>query len=498
MNDYFVFELIKSLDLKEIKEFKVFLSSPFFNNKKYLRNYFIKILTYYPDFTDSELIFSKVKKKLNLKDSTLRAVNSKLSKLLMEFLTYKNFNKNTFDKTNFLFKELIYRNLLGVFKTKSNRFDKYELPNIHKDSFFFLNLFLYSSFKINHKLDSIEFLKKENVNEIVSNINLSYHYLYVFFITSTISDYINFSICYYDYGVNIDDTFLNKLISTVNTELITEFIKKDKKTYSFFSIYIRLLECFKDISNVKKYISYKNAFFDCIERLNEDERNFHLTNLINLCLLPKRTNELNLLYNEIVFGLYKIMLEKKYYLDSKNKYLSPSLFRDILIISIKLNELHWAKEFVTNYSRRVAPEQKENMLNFGFAYLYNNTHNYAKSIEYLYKIKVDRFIYKYDVRDMHLKMLYEMYEYEKVLEKIHSYKDFLRNNEFATKDRKLFRGNFIKFLENLTLYKIGNLKIDIGYLKKLILNAKHISNKKWLIEKIEESMNKKKINIKLN
>ena len=42
-------------------------------------------------------------------------------------------------------------------------------------------------------------------------------------------------------------------------------------------------------------------------------------------------------------------------------------------------------------------------------------------------------------------MLYETNEFEEVLKKIHSYKDFLRKNEFATKDRKLYRGNFTRY-----------------------------------------------------
>jgi hypothetical protein len=495
MKEYFVVEVIKSLNKKEIKEFKVFLSSPFFNNKKYLIDFFKKLSFYHPNYYPPKFSMDKFKRKLNYSENTFRAIQSKLTKLLIEYLTYKNIDRNVYNKNNHMFNELIYRNLLDIFNARSSKFDKYNLSFIKKDSFYYFDLFLHNSFKINYQLSSREFLnKKEKVSGIINNINNSYKYLYVFFLTSAISDYINYLVLYYDYDINVDNTFLKQLIEEINTKSLNEYIKEDNVVSSFFNIYMKLLECFKDISNENKYESYKSIILKKIENMNSDERNFHLTNLMNLCLLPKETNEIDLVFERKVFDLYKVILEKEYFLDSKNRFLPLPLYRAILIVSINLKKFEWAEKFILLNSKKVSPDQIDNIRNFGLAYLYNSKLEYETSLKYLYKIKIDRFIYKYDVRDMNLKMLYEMNDIESVLTSIHNYKEFLRTNEFSSREIKLFRGNFVKFVEKLTYFKSGNKNIDVGYIRKLILKAKHISNRNWLLEKVNE-LNNESFNI---
>lgn len=492
MKDYFVLEIIKSLNKEEIKEFKLFLSSPFFNNKKYIIEFYKKIILNYPNFSEPKFSIEKIKNELKLNDNTFRAIQSKLTKLLIEYLTYKNINKSVFCKNNYKFKELLYRNLLDIFSAKSNKFEKNCFPFIKKDPFYFYDLFLYKLNKINYLLSIKEFLNnKESIKKIINNINDSYKYLYTFLLTSTISDYINCTVMYYNYDMTLDETFFKKIIDRMNIDPLLDYIKKDNELCSFYNIYLNLLDCFNDVSNENKFDLYKNTFFKNLNNLNDDEKSFHFTALINLCVIPKRTNDKELIFLRKAFELYKIIIEKKYYKDSKNIYLPIPLFRAIVNISVKLGEFKWTEEFILKNYSFVTHEQSKNMLNYGLAYLYNAKSEYEKSIEYLYKIKIDRFIYKYDIRDMYLKMLYELNDFEDVFESIHNYRDFLRTNEFSSRDIKLYRGNFIKFLEKLTYLKSSDNKNDAGYLKKLIIQAVHVSNRNWLLEKVNELIEEK-------
>jgi hypothetical protein len=194
-----------------------------------------------------------------------------------------------------------------------------------------------------------------------------------------------------------------------------------------------------------------------------------------------------------VFELYNVILKNKYYLDSRNKYLPVPLFRSILIISVLLKKYDWAEDFIINYSKLVPPEHIQNIKHYGLAYLYNAKLDFYNSLDNLYKIKVDRFIYKFDARDMHLKVLYEINDYESVLESIHNYKCFLSKSTFSTNEIKSFRGNFIKYLEKLTYFKTGSHNIDIGFIYKIIQNENKVSNKNWLIEKTKDLIDKRYI-----
>lgn len=479
-------KLLLSLSREETKKLRKFLVSPYFNNKKFILKFYDEIMTYYPNFTSSNFSMDIIKTEIKIKENTFRSLQSKLVKSIYEFLVFENISKNKFNKVNCLCSELLFRNLFDIFQKRVKRFEEHELPNIKQDSFYFYNLFLLKSYKANNDiLSKIISSKKNKAIDVLNYIDNCYHYILVFAISLVISDYIKYIIINLDYGVDIDKTLLGEIVGKIDFKNISQLLEDEKEIFNYFAIYYKLLKSFVDFSNGKKYLDYKKSVFKNIKLMNEDERNFHISNLINLCLLPKRSSETDKFFTKNVFELYKIMLNKEYYKDTKNKYLPIQLFRNILITSTKLKKYTWAIQFINIYSRKVSPDQTKNVYNYGLAYLYNAKQDYEKSIKYLHQIKIDRFIYKFDVRDMNLKMFYEIGEYEKVIELIHNYKDFLRNNKFSTKDRRLFRGNFIKFLEKLVIIKCGSKILDAGYLRKLIIQAKHVSNRNWLIEKVD-------------
>jgi hypothetical protein len=484
--------LLSSLTKKEINKFRSFLVSPFFNNRKYIVKFFDALTFYCPHYNNTEFKLDEFRNSLKMKKSTFKSVQSKLLNSLLQYFTYVNIEKNNFAKLNHLSEELIYRNHFEIFAKRIKRFENRELPNLKIDSFFFFNNYLLNTNKINKELLSKLILSKKNkVYKIIDDIDKCYKFLLVFIISIAISDYIKSKILYIDYNVDINNTILNSFIKEFNIPSLIRIVKKDKTIYSFLNIYIRLIDCFEDFSNLKKYEEYEKLVFKNIDNMSEDEKNFHIYNLINYCTIPKNTNDLELLFKRKVFELYNIILKNEYYIDSKNKYLPISLFRSILIISVVLQEFEWAKKFISNYSTKVSPDQINNIKNFGLAYLYNAKSDFIKSLEYLYKIKIDRFIYKFDVRDMQLKLLYDINDFESVLEVIHNYKDFLRESDFSTKEIKIFRGNFIKCVEKLAQHKSGNTKIDIGYMQRFILRENQIANKNWLLSKVNEILEKK-------
>jgi hypothetical protein len=492
MEQNILLKLLSSLSQKEIKNFRDFLASPFFNKKKYITNFFDTIIYYYPNYNSNEFNLEKFRNNINMKKSTFRSMQSKLLNSLLKYYAYINIDKNCFTKLNHLSDELIYQSHFEIFSRRIKRFEQHDMPKIKIDSFFFFNNFLLNTHKVNRELLSkLIVSKRNNACKIIDNIDKCYKYLLVFIISIAISDFIKSIILNIDYNVEINKTILYKFLKEINIDSYLELVKNDKIIYNYLNIYILLLECYKDFSNLIKYEDYENVVFNNIDNMSEDEKNFHIYNLINYCTIPKNTNDLDLLFKRKAFEIYKIILSNEYYKDSRNKYLPVSLYRSILIISVLLKEFEWTREFIDNYYKKVSPEHISNIKNFGLAYLYNAKSDFSKALEYLYKIKIDRFIYKYDVRDMHLKLLYDISDYESVLEAIRNYKDFLRTSDFSTKEIKLFRGNFIKCMEKLAYYKSGNNKIDIGYLQRFILRENQISNKNWLLNKTNEILEKK-------
>jgi len=492
MKNSILINLLSSMTRKELKKFKVFLISPFFNNKKYIINFFDKLIINYPQFKNNNFDIDEFREANNIKKSTLKSMQSKLFSLLLQYFTYTNFSKNYQNKMNILSDELVYRNQFEILTKKIKKFEKYDLANIKIDPFYFLNSFLLNANKVNIELLSNFVISKKNKSQsIIKEIDYGFKYLLVFVISIATSHYIKSKILYIDYNVEISDTAFIKFLENMDIPFFMKTVKEDKGLYNYLKIYNKLLICFKDFSNLKKYEEYEKIVLRNISEMNEDEKNFHLHNLMNYCTIPKNSIDLDILFKKKVFELYNTVLKNKYYLDSRNKYLPVSLFRSILIISVFLKKYNWADKFIINYSKMVPPEHIQNINYYSLAYLYNAKSDFYNSLEYIYKIKIDRFIYKFDARDLHLKLLYDINDYESVLESIHNYKDFLRNSKFTTKEIKSFRGNFIKILEKLTYFKCGNSKIDIGYLYNNIQKESQISNKNWLLDKVKDAIDKK-------
>jgi hypothetical protein len=192
-------------------------------------------------------------------------------------------------------------------------------------------------------------------------------------------------------------------------------------------------------------------------------------------------------FNQELFDFYNYILKKEYFKDFKSEYLSYKLFRDILLLALRLKKYDWVQNFVRSYNIKLHPNCRKNMLNYGFAFYYHAKGDFTNSLNYLNKINFDYFIYKYDVRKLKLKIFYELNYLEECLYLIHSSREFLRKDVLLPQERKNSIKLFFYYTEKLIFYKMEKPGYDIGFIKEKILLEKNISNKDWLLEKIKEA-----------
>ena len=125
------------------------------------------------------------------------------------------------------------------------------------------------------------------------------------------------------------------------------------------------------------------------------------------------------------------------------------------------------------------------MINYSYVYLYNDLNEFEKSLVHLNKIELDYFTYKYDVYNLKVKIYYELEYFESALELIHTYTQYIRNDKLLERSLKIGHNNFLKYTEQLILYRLAKESIQLGFLKKKIQKSDNLFHKKWLIEKIE-------------
>lgn len=491
-------KLLKSFSPEEIKRFRNFLKSPYFNSNKNVILLFDKIVKIYPSIYKPNFTNDKFKKKINkygfYNENTLRYLLWCLQKLIDRFLIEENLYNDKLYSADFLLFQYNLRNIGKLTESKLKYLDKEfdENENVNINTKYFFYRFLINTNKINyHILNKTNLGNKKFAEKNFNETGLNILYLFLYFITETISEFINIYTYKFEYDFALEKNFISAIFRELNLENIKKEVKLNSEYSYLLDIYISLLNVFQHIEDDSFYYKYKKIFLDNINKLDFDEKSSHFTNLVNILIL-KRFNNLGTtdLLNE-EFRLYQIILDNEYYKEGKINHLPLSLFRTILFTSLKLRKFNWCKDFIDKYHKIIAERDRQNMYNYGLAFYYYEKEEINKASNHIFKITIDNFIYKYDLRNLTLKIYYEIEDTEAIMNLIHNYKDFIRYNASVSKERKNVFGNFIGFVEKLVLSRTGKEKIDLRYLKRQVKENKSVSNREWLMDKIEELLSKK-------
>ncbi|MCI0715552.1 MAG: hypothetical protein L0Y77_04425, partial [Chlorobi bacterium] len=148
-------------------------------------------------------------------------------------------------------------------------------------------------------------------------------------------------------------------------------------------------------------------------------------------------------------------------------------------------------KLIDEFSSKIYPKGRINMYSFSNAFYYFELKDYSKSLNFINKIKMDYFIYKFDVKNLTLKIYYELGFYEEALSVIHSYRELLRKDEFLSEDRKLRHRNFIKYLRKLIIIKTSERLKEIEFFRQKLESVENLPYRRWIMDKVEELINRK-------
>lgn len=488
MKNYELLGILRSFSPGETAKFEKFLISPYFNNRRKIVLLYKEIVKYYPLFTHVNLskrkLFKRVFPKAAYNDSTMRNLLSDLQESAMNFLSIENFERSKLDKSNFLFHELSIKGLHNEFwKTleKTN-----ELRDGLVDWTYFLNNHFTEANKYNFSHHYSKLHKETDLKKEISYLNNSVNNLVYFFVmnfTSIYLNYLTYKKSYNTYAAMHNN--IEKLFSMMNFRELKELMQNDKNSF-VIEIYSALIKLFADPESDENYYAFKKVFFSNISGLSKDERSFLYYQLITFSYLRLEAPVKGLDYEKELFTLFVEMLDKEYFLDRNTHHLPHELYRNILSHSLRMKNFAWAHEFIEKYSFRVHPSDKENMYNYGYAYLMYELGKYEDALLYLQKVEKEYFVYKIDVKNLLLKIFYELGYTEESLSLLKTHILSLRRNRLIEAERKKRYINFSKFLEKLVYHKAGTLRQDIGYIKHRLQRNEEVAFKPWLLEKIAE------------
>lgn len=467
-------KILRSFSKKEMKSFEAFIRSPYFNNGEYLVKFFVEVRKYWPSFTNKhstkENLFKILQPAFEYNDAYMRKLISNLTKLADEFLSYTSFSNESNEKQLALLKQYRLRGLDAEFgKLYSSSEKEFLETNESETGSKSFELYQLYGSAVNYHLDR-DYKKVLTYYQKEADAFVKYS-------TTKILEM---------YGDMINSRHLFQ--ADFKMPLLNEIINNAEKNNFFddLSLKITAYTLLVDLTLEHRYYTkLKEALNEASNTLSKDtELNGYMA-LINFGIRKAHSGEPK--YYSDIGEFYDKMLDKGVL--TEGGYLQYYYFINIVTNRIRMKNYSAAGKFIEEYSVRLHPEDKDDVVNFCYARLNFYIGRFETALGYLAKINLQQTHIKLEVKNYLLMIYYELNMTEEAYYIIDSYKHYIKRNETASAFVMNTNRNFLETYSKLLRLKLSPDRDEIDFLLKETEQTETI-NKEWLIRKANEIIKK--------
>ncbi len=471
---------LKTFSPKEMREFNEYVNSPYFNNERPVMELTEILKKVHPKFDTATPTKEEVYKKLypgkKYNDSVMRNVLSKTLRLAENFLTLREFENNTdYYRTILNLRAPGDRNLPFLFsKARENALSLMDNLKQRDSTYYYLALMYEDELRrFEMRRESKLYLKEDNIQNVANNMS--------FYIATELMR---------TYAVMLN---LNK--HNFERKLEFGFMEGMLKAYE------DNIDLFKDIhyanlyyNSIKLFITEDEQYFNRVREISRDHyetlpdidrKNAYVVQ-INYC--AEMVNKGKLEYMKKKLAIYKEILERKAHYEGQPHF-SHVLYNGIAFAAINQGELKWAKEFIETYREELTEMHRENSYNTVMSEYYLKKGDTDKALGYLAAVKRNDPLYKEEVYFLLLKIFYSAGMTEQFYSEIDSFRNFIKESTQISERRKNLAKSFVslvKKLYSLKLQKELGQEPDVFSFRKEVLANKYVSDKFWLLDKVNE------------
>jgi hypothetical protein len=414
--------LLRSLNEEEVKEFGYFVRSPFFNRNQGLIKLYDYVKDQYPEFEENKLnrknVYTTVFDKVKYNDGFMRVLISNLSKLLKDYLSYKNYKKRPIRTNINLLNELNLRNLAKEFRSVLNETEKSlrhlsdtDMWYYHDKALLEDNKYYFNSWSGNKKSGNIN--KEKMLNNIMDNFTR-------FYLLSSLTMYrVVLHINNYN-KLNVDLKF---------TEEVLKLLEKKQDDFNDAPIINILLNEIMLLSNGsrKYYEKLKVRFIKSSEGFIYNE----IYSLLNILQKFSTVQVLKgkFIYEKERFFLYKTAVLKNMLKHPFSDYIEGQLFFSIVIAALTVKEYDWTWKFINEQKRYLSTDSADTFLKLSIGYYYFERNEYNRAKQAVQGIKTKSYDILFSVKILMMKIYYSEENYEQAELLIDSFRHLLNRSE---------------------------------------------------------------------
>ena len=481
MNNSRLINTLKTFSEEEIRMFGKFIASPFHNNGKNCAAFYKQLLRFYPGFDSVKLTPETIYKNLyrgkKFNKQVIWNFTSALEKMAREFLKQIALKKNDFTGIGLMLSEFGKRKLPGNYSRTLAEMEKL-LESADIDYDYFENMGHLENYKQEyfHLLDKIPSMSDSKLK--------ASEYQVILFLRMTVGGLNDMKLLSDNYNFSFDVNIPLEFAKNIDLKTIVEYANKQKFKYSFLiEIYclslMMLLEPGQTVHFEKVFKLYNLHY--CKFSMSEKRNMMHW--IVNYCLQNMDIDENR--FRRIIFDLNLFRLKEKlvYYPEEQ---MPKAIYTQILNSALAVKETEWAMGFIKNYSVKLQPGIRDSMISMAYAILYFHTGEYRKALKNLNNVELNDTTDKLLARTLTARSLYELGEMETLLHYIDSTRIFLVKNPSVSERSRIYIRNFFKYTGKIISIKEAMEPGKISLIRKEIEKTEELSNKKWLLEKLNE------------
>ena len=491
MLDYSFLEILESLTRDELKSFRRFILSPYFNRSKKVVRLYDALVKYYPNFDNPSItkqkLHSAVNPELPYNEITMRRLLFDLQNLSEKYIRQQFIEKKGIEARLNALEELANRGTGKMHRKTVKDTEKMITETEYFNSDLCHNRFRLETEQFYFGMIKDKINRKKFVDTEASRLISGITYLISYFMLEAIKHNDTLLTYSRSFNVKYNEKFISQFINLFDFERLAIFMRSNSIEGEYvINVYLNALKAFLYFDNEQYYNSFKDILYENRDKLTSTDNHFLYFRLVSYCITKTQNSEFfNSRFEHEIFSIYKSILEHKYYKTETNKYLPVDLFRNIVIQSIRLKEHGWLENFVTSYGSQLHPDRKKDIINYSYAMLYFERNAFDESLAYLSRVKMEEFSYQLDIRNLYIKIYYDLEDYEAAQANIRSLRKYVTENSLISKQNRTYQENFAKYTQKLINYHNSVTKTDLTSLKLQIGRTNKVTSKDWLIDRIQ-------------
>jgi hypothetical protein len=458
--------LLRTFDTKELRAFKDFVASPYFNKQESLINFYQYLKKWaskgFPEERlERKAVFQALYPAQGYDDKAMNHLMSQLLKLAEQFIAYRKMEQNNIALNYYTLSSYVERKLDKPYNHILNRSRTKLEASSTRDDNFYLQQFLLSDLVEQH-------FSTKKIRQFDESLQEAADHLDVFYLVKK----LKYLCAMLDRQKLLHVDYQLKLVEEIETALA----QNDYSDIPSIAIYHQLFLTLTAEQSEVHFFQLKGLLEKYDQQFSAQEMQDLYYFSINYCIQKIRVGQKQ--FAKELMELYQTGIEKEFLLD-KGK-ISPWTYKNMVKLGLGLNRYDWVESFVKDYSLHLPEDKRADAYHFNLADLHYHKKEYDLAMDHLNQVEFNDIHYNLAGKVMLLKIYFENAEEEAFTSLCSSFKIYLIRNKLIPKNVKTPYLNFLRILQEV--YKYGSTRKD--KIKKKIEQTAMLNDRSWLLQQL--------------